>query len=102
MSLLNTEITLIAPTSGSGRDPDRDTEEYGPIRAWLKQISSERAAMTLGIGNTDIYKCRFPAPRSIRRQIVSGWRVRDADGTEYEITSSVLNPDGYILTLERA
>jgi len=98
----NATVTLIRPTAGTGRDPERDERDEIQVRAWLKQISGERARNTLGQLTFEAYKCRFAAPAKLVNQITAGWRVRDEAGNEYQVKGVTQTGRMYNLTLERA
>jgi len=97
-----TGITLIRPTAGTGRDPERGERDEIVVRAWLKQLSGERALTTMGQLTFEADKCRFTAPADLDVQITAGWRVRDEAGNEYQIKGVTLTRQTYTLTLERA
>jgi len=103
--LATREVTIIRPRSEpkSGEDLQRDRSETDEIsvRAWLKQLSGERALSVLGQLTTKAYKCRFAKPREMEHEIAVGWRVRDEEGHEYEVLGVVRTGRAYDLMLER-
>jgi len=103
--LATREITLIRPRSEpkTGEDLQRDRSETDEItvRAWVKQLSGERALTVLGQLTTKAYKSRFRKPRELDQEVAVGWRVRDEEGNEYEIRGVVRTGSLYDLLIER-
>jgi len=102
--LATREVTLIRPRSEPTTDDElqRDHSETDEIsvKAWLKQLSGERALTVLGQLTTKAYKCRFRG-NDLEHEVAVGWRVRDGDGHEYEVKGVVRTGGLYDLMLER-
>jgi len=98
-------VTLIRPTSepSIADDLQRDRSETDEItvRAWLKQLTGERALSVLGQLTTTAWKCRFRKPHELRDDIEAGWRVRDQRGDEYEVRGVTVTGGLCSLLLER-